>query len=181
MSEKKLDNLFESEKYFSILLEKDPSANRVKLELAEVLYRRNHYYKARNLLLEVKATKPPEKVGNNIDKLLAFINSGESKSWTAYAKAGLMYDTNANQGPSIDTVLMYGLPFDLDNDAKDNQDWALIFKSGIDYSNELNTITAIQIGLNTVYTDYFKLHQYDTLSLSISAGPGWKWHQWSFL
>lgn len=179
ISEKQLNNLSESEKYLSELLARDPDAGRVKLELAEVLYRNGKPDKAKTLLLEVKAANPPPKVGENIDAFLAFIEKGEP-DWSSYASLGLMYDTNVNQGPTIDNVLMYGLPFTLNQDAKANSDWATVLKAGTNYTRSLNQKWALQAGFSLNYTDYRGINSYDALSGSISAGPSWGGQKWFF-
>ncbi len=72
MSAKELDLYNESRKYLEELLKKDSKALRVKLELASIYYKLNDFDKSKELLLEVKQTQPPKRVGDNID---AFFSS----------------------------------------------------------------------------------------------------------
>ncbi len=180
MSAKETGKLKESEAYFSELLEKEPNALRVKLELAEVYYLEKDQAKAKRLLQDVKSANPPAKVGENIDRFLATIDASSPKKWNAYVGAGYMYDTNANQGPSIDSVLMYDLPFTLDQNAKNTRDWALTLKAGADYSYDMSDEWSWQnsIGVSTI--DYRKVNTYDSTNLSLSTGFGYKEGDWTF-
>lgn len=169
-----------SKKYLGELLARSPDAGRVKLELAEVYYRNGEPTKAKELLLEVKATNPPPRVGENIDAFLAFIESGVPREWSAFASIAQMYDTNVNQGPDLDTVLIYDLPFVLDRDAKRNRDWATIVRTGVHYNRAIDDRWAIQAGANLGYTDYRRLSNFDALTVSLWAGPSWRSGDWSF-
>lgn len=180
ISHKSLQRYKEAAKYLSELLERDPEATRVKLELAEVHYRLGQMSRAKQLLHEAKSSNPPARVGENIDAFLAFIESGTPRMWSAYASVGLLHDTNVNQGPRIDTVLMYDLPFTLNKDAKGNTDWASVWKAGVNFNRAIDDSLAFQAGLNLHYSDYQKLNRFDALSLSLSAGPSWRVNSWSF-
>jgi len=166
--------------YLDELLARDPAANRVKLELAEVLVRNNEPIRARQLLREVKASNPPPKVGENIDAFLAFIQSGTPNLFSGWASLGRLYDTNANQGPNIDTVLIYNLPFTLDKDAKGSADWGTVMRAGVNFHHAFNDNLAVQAGVSVYSTDYDTLDRFDTLSLSVNAGPSFKRNGWSF-
>lgn len=180
MSAKQLDDWAASERYLAELLQREPAAARVKLELAEVYFRNGQPKKAKQLLLEAKMANPPTRVGENIDAFLAFIEHGAPKTWNAYASLGLVHDSNANQGPSIDTVLIYNLPFTLDRDARGNSDWAHTLKAGANYTHALRNGVALQAGIHLNYVDYWRLDSFDTANLSFSAGPSWSTGAWKF-
>lgn len=180
LSSKQQGRFEESEKYLNELLLREPTASRVKLELAEVAFRNGRPDKAKRLLLEVKASSPPARVGENIESFLAFIEAGVPKAWSAYASAGLLYDTNANQGPDTDNVLIYDLPFTLEREAQGNHDWANLYKLGAGYAHELDDGLALQAGAHLSYTDYHRLDGFDAMNLSLSAGPSWTRDVWSF-
>ena len=180
MSAKQLDDWAASERYLAELLQREPAAVRVKLELAEVYFHNGQPKKAKQLLLEAKKANPPTRVGENIDAFLAFIEYGAPKAWNAYASLGLMHDSNANQGPNIDTILIYNLPFTLDRDARGNSDWAHILKAGANYTHALQNGLALQAGIHLNYLGYWRLDSFDTASLSFSAGPSWSAGAWKF-
>jgi len=169
-----------TKRYLDELLLREPAASRIKLELAEVLFHNDEPIRARQLLLDVKASNPPPKVGENIDAFLAFIQSGTASFFSGWASAGRLYDTNANQGPNIDTVLIYNLPFTLDKDAKGTEDWANVTRAGVNFNYAFNDRLAWQAGASLYHTNYFDLDRYDSLSLSFNAGPSFRRSGWSF-
>ncbi|MFZ2967881.1 MAG: surface lipoprotein assembly modifier [Sulfuricurvum sp.] len=179
MASKEAGKLDESEKYLTELLQKEPNAPRIKLELAEVTYRKGNVEKTKVLLLEVKSSNPPPKVGENIDKFLASLEGGTPQKWSASAAIGMMYDTNVNMGPNRDTILMYNLPFTLDTKAKNNADWATTLKAGVDYTHPLSDKWAIQAEGGISNTNYKTISNYDSTNLSFSAGPSYHHQQWS--
>jgi len=179
MASKEDGKLDESEKYLTELIQKEPTAPRVKLELAEVTYLKGNVEKTKALLLDVKASNPPQKVGQNIDKFLAILESGAPKSRNAYASIGFMYDSNVNQGPTIDTVLMYSLPFSLDANAKNNDDWATVLKAGADYTHRLNDKWALQASAGFNSINYRTIDSFDLINLSLSAGASYHEGLWT--
>jgi len=167
--------------YLNELLARDPAAGgRVKLELAEALFRNNEPIRARQLLQEVKASNPPPRVGENIDAFLAFIKSGTPSLFSGWASLGRLYDSNANQGPNLDTVLIYNLPFTLDKDARGNADWATVLRGGVNFNHAVNDRLAVQAGVSVYSTDYDTLDRFDVVSLSANVGPSFKRNGWSF-
>jgi len=161
-------------KYFEELLKRDGGAQRVRLDLAMVYYKKGDLKKAKDLLLIVKASNPPKKVGDNIDMFLSAIEQGAvSKNWSITLSAGYMYDSNVNNGPDADTVLMYNLPFKLSDDAKEREDYARTYGAVFNYSKALEDLI-IQSTLSLKVTDYDTLQDYDSNSLSASVGPTWK-------
>jgi len=181
MAAKAQDDWQAVKKHLDTILARDPAGSgRIKLELAEALFRIGEPIRARQLLLEVKASNPPSKVGENIDAFLAFIKSGSPSLFSGWISAGRLYDTNANQGPSIDTVLIYDLPFTLNKDAKGSSDWATVLRAGSNLYYGLNDKLALQGGVSLYSTDYDSLSRFDVVSLSANAGPSFKHNGWSF-
>lgn len=167
---KQIGNFEKSIKYFEELIERDPKALRVKLDLAAAYYQVGNLDKAKELLLQVKATQPPQKVGDNIDSFLAVIDKGIPKLWSVNFGIGYQYDSNVNAGPDTNTVLMYGLPFTLNEDAKGNSDTALKYNFGFNHLQKIDGF-AIQSSISASVTDYKDLNSLDTQLLSISTGP----------
>jgi len=178
MTSKQMGKLEESEKYFTEFLAKEPDTPRVKLELSEVYYTMGKFDEATKLLQEVKSTNPPAVVGNNIDNFMAMIKKNRPKAWSGYAKMGLVHDSNVNQGPSTDNILMYNLPFKLSDDAKDNSDWGLSLQAGANHNYVINPNTAWQSSLNLGLMKYQDIKNYDSVSLSASTGPSHKNGAW---
>lgn len=171
-----LDNAI---KYFELLISRDRGAHRVRLDLATMYYKKQNLTKAKELLKIVKASNPPKKVGDNIDNFLSAIDKGVPKNYSFSMSVGYVYDSNVNAGPKVDTVLMYNLPFTLNSDAKANSDNALKYSFGFNHMKQFKSfVLQSSIGLNI--TDYRKLDNLDSKSLSISSGPTWKDGKYTF-
>jgi len=156
-------------KYYEELLERDKGAMRVRLDLASSYYYTGNLDKAKELLLIVKSSNPPKKVGDNIDSFLAAIEKGVPKSWSISFNMGYQYDTNVNAGPDTDTVLMYNLPFTLSDDAKGNSDHAITYGASFNHLKHINGF-AWQSSIGASVTDYRKFHNLDSKSISFSSG-----------
>ncbi|WP_170232828.1 surface lipoprotein assembly modifier [Desulfuromonas acetexigens] len=166
----------ESSTYLKKVIELDPEqAGRAKLELAQLAYTLGDAETAKNYLTEVKSAKPPTKVGENIDQFLEMIErQGVPKQWRVNGSVGWMYDSNANAGPAIDSVLLFGLPFDLSSDAKEQSDNALLLQLGVDHNQGISDDLGWQTGFSLSRTDYNDIDNLDSLVLSGSTGPSWR-------
>jgi tetratricopeptide (TPR) repeat protein len=174
MSAKELGKFSEAEKFCERVLAINPDAQRVKLEIADICFRKGDTEKAKQYLLEVKATHPPEKVGANIDKFLAIIDSPKSKKWHVYGNAGWLYDSNVNSGPDTDTVLMFGLPFHLSKDAKERSDHAFTARAGFNHYTPFNDNIAWQGNYAVSTINYSSINELDSLLFTASTGPTWR-------
>lgn len=161
--------------YLEKVIELDPEqAGRAKLELAQLAYSLGDGDAAKSYLTEVKAAKPPVKVGENIDQFLEMIDTqGVPRQWSVNGSIGWMYDSNVNAGPTTDSVLLFGLPFILTTDAKKQSDNAVIVNIGADYNKGITDDFAWQTGFSLGRTDYNNIDTLDSLILSGSTGPSW--------
>lgn len=183
ISAKLSGNLRKSERYFRAALEREPSAGRIRLELAEVLYRQGKLNASRAELVTVRSMNPPEQVRQNIDGFIAQVDAAKAdpslrpkvqKSWSAYITAGFTSDSNVNAGPDTDTVFLYGLPFTLSSGAQETHDTAFFLRTGINHQAQLNNGVVWRSSANLSFTNYFEANAYDTTSLSVSSGPSFK-------
>lgn len=159
--------------YFEKVIELDPMHSaRAKLELAQLSYALGDAEQAKEYLNEIKATKPPAQVGNNIDQFLAQIDTqGTPKQWQLMASVGWLDDSNANAGPTSDSVLMFGLPFTLSNTAKKSHDTAWLMNVGFSHNAGLTDDLGWQSNLSISRTDYNKINTIDSDVISASTGP----------
>lgn len=181
---KQAGQLDRSEGYFRSALQREPNAGRIRLELAEVLYRQGKLDDSRAELVAVRAMNPPEQVRQNIDGFIAQVDQaranpnagprGPQKNWNAYITVGFTSDGNVNAGPDSDTVFLYGLPFTLSSAAQETQDTALFVRTGISHQAQLDNGILWRSSANLSFTNYFEADAYDTTSLSISSGPSFK-------
>jgi hypothetical protein len=159
--------------YFEKVIALDPThSGRAKLELAQLSYAIGDAERAKEYLTEVKATKPPAKVGDNIDQFLKQIDTqGVPRQWRLYASAGWLNDSNANAGPTINSVTMFGLPFILSKAAKKTHDNAVQLSLGLDHNINITDDMGWQSNLSANRTDYRKINTIDADVLSASSGP----------
>lgn len=181
---KQAGQLARSEGYFRAALQREPNAGRIRLELAEVLYRQGKLDESRVELVAVRAMNPPEQVRQNIDGFIAQVDQaranpnagprGPQKNWNAYITVGFTSDGNVNAGPDSDTVFLYGLPFTLSSATQETQDTALFVRTGISHQAQLDNGILWRSSANLSFTNYFEADAYDTTSLSVSSGPSFK-------
>ena len=145
-------------------------AGEAKLEIALLEYSLGNITKAQEYAIEVRDSSPPARVGDTIESFLKDMTiQGSPKHYRLSAYVGYMHDTNANSGPDADSVLLYGLPFTLSNDAKENTD--NLRKIGFNY-NYLKSLTDTSwwessLGINS--TDYETINNLDSIVLSASS------------
>ena len=171
-SAKESGDLDSAIKYFEELLENDTNAHRIRLDLATIYYEKKNFKKANELFLIVRASDIPKTVRDNIDAFLETAKKKMLKNWNIFVSVGYLYDSNANAGPKTDTVLMYDLPFNLSDDAKQNQDNAILYAFGFNHM-KLFYESVLQSSINYRATDYNKLNDFDTQSIAVSIGPAW--------
>ena len=172
---KQAGKLDDAADYFEKVLAIDPKADRVKLELAAVTYQLGNAERAKTLLLDVKAARPPAGVVSNIDRFLATIESNKGqKNWRITASAGWIYDSNVNAGPNEDIIAMFGLPFRLSSDAKPAEDNAYLLGLGFDHVIPVNGSVGWQSHVGVNWRDNATVDNLDSLYLSGSSGPVWK-------
>ncbi len=180
ISAKQAKNLTASQQYFEQLLKRDPSAARVKLELAETVFHLGNRQYARQLLVDVKNMNPPQAVLQNINNFIYQIdnpnvvqptNNPSRVQWGVWGELGFMVDSNANAAPVIDTVTMYDVPFTLSDDAKQMKDNAKIAKLGITNHIKLSDRVYWQTQLSGHWKGYNTLSILDSLQFNLQTGP----------
>jgi len=170
--------LFTAKDYFNLAIKhsnKPALTGEMKLELAQVEYQLGNGEIAKKYLTQVKANNPPKLVGDNIDNFLNIINTqGTPKKYAFNASIGWTHDSNVNAGPTADSVLMFGLPFTLSEDAKSTSDSAKVLKFGANHNTSLSDEMSVQSAVSISKTDYNKLDNLDSLSVSASSGVSYK-------
>jgi outer membrane protein len=169
----------EAIRLYEEMLTKEPKATRVRLELATLLHNTGQIDKGREHFLTVKASNPPKKIGDNIERFLQAGKKPEEKNWRFTVSAGISHDSNVNAGPYEDTVLMYSLPFTLSDDAKETSDIGFTYGLRADYLKNFNQLWGVQGSVSLNATDYAKLQSQDTRTLSGSLGPSFKHGTWA--
>lgn len=181
MSAKLSGNLIKAEQYFRSALSREPGAGRIRLELAEALFRQGKFDNSRSELMTVRRMNPPKQVQQNIDALIAQVDAAKinpnraaqapKKNWSAYISTGFTSDSNVNAGPDKGTVSLYGLPFTLSSGAQETQDTGFFFRTGINHQAQLHNGIAWPSSVNISSTHYFESSTYNTTTLNLSSGP----------
>lgn len=174
MTAKESGHFGKAVQYFQQILNIDQNAHRVKLELAVVLLNQGKKKQAKQYLEEVKASNPPVEVSRNVKQLLATIASKSQKTWQVTGSIGWIYDSNVNTAPDTDSVLMFGLPFQLSTNAKSQSDTAIKSSLGINHIKQLNDKLAWRSGASISSTNYRDINNLDSVVLSASTGGIWK-------
>ncbi len=155
-------------KYYEILLQNDPNAHRVRLELASLYYDDNQLEKSNEQFLIVKSAKIPKQVESNIDNYYVKKQLEKQKNYNFFGSLAYIVDSNVNLGPNIDSVTMYDIDFTLSSDAKESDDTAISLRAGAEYYNQFKDFT-LKTSLNTNKVDYSDKDDYDTSSISLST------------
>lgn len=123
----KTGNLTLAIESFRRMLYIDSDLHRVRLDLALALFTVGQYDEARQELMTVLKTNPPDAVRHNIDRLMAAIDR-ETKKLTGNIRfsQGFMYDTNVNAGPEEQQLKVSGGTIILDDDSVKVRDEALV-------------------------------------------------------
>lgn len=181
---KQSNRLAKSESYFRTALAQEPNAGRIRLELAEVLYRRGKLDASHAELLTVRRMNPPEQVRRNIDGFISQVETaranpraarkGPQKNWSAYITVGLTSDSNVNAGPDDDQVFLYGLPFTLSAAAQETSDIAFFTRLGAYHQHKVGDGVDWQSAVHLSFTDYVDADPYDSTSLHLRSGPSYR-------
>ncbi len=162
---------------FKQMLEVDPNLPRVRLELAATYFQMGKYKEARQELATVKASKPPEEVVKNIDRLLATIDEATKKfSWNLRVSMGIVSDNNVSAGATNPVIGTSIGPLTLAQDSRRVSDTGYVTNLS---ANALYKFRESPTGpaWNTTF-DYYsimynKYSQYDYLMLDATTGPWW--------
>ena len=164
--------------YFQKILKDEPDNNRVRLELARAYFLAGEEQKelAKKEFLAVKASNPPPLVGKNIERFLDIIEGRTSgvgrHKWIAQATAGLMYDSNANGGPSSSSILLFGqYTPNTDKKISDTADEASLYLGHVFPFTDSYTW---QSDISFTHTGYHEYHEYNADVLNVSSGPSFR-------
>lgn len=106
------------------MLARDPSLDRIRLDLSLVEIQRGHLREARQLLQIVSADNPPEPVQKNIATVLVHLDSieGIGHTWDGALSTGINTDSNANVAPSSGNVTVLDTTIPLGAGAREKSD-----------------------------------------------------------
>jgi hypothetical protein len=165
-----------------------PTLHRARLELARTEYLARDYDAAEESLEAVLADPDvPASVRPTLLAFLAQIRDDRRKfedqhRWGGYVYGGIMYDSNVNFGTTRDIIDIGGLPFVIDPDARELDDWAGVLEGGVSHTyNPQKTFEAgektgyflWQTQGNAYYRGYFDETDFNFGVLTARTGPAW--------
>ena len=153
---------------FRAILDRDPSLNRVRLDLARAFFEKGDDEEAEHHFRVAEAAGLPATVQENVDKFLDAIR--RRKHWSLDVTVGIAPDTNSNAATSAKSVTIYSLPFDLNSDARQHSGFGVTAELGGSYQYELAPNSRFILGADDKEVDYAS-HKFDDRTMSGVAGP----------
>lgn len=151
----------------SILIDQ-PKAVRVRLELARAFYLAEDYENATRQFQFALAADPPPGVAATIRGYLATIR--DAKSFSYNFTASLAPDTNLNGGSSAREVTLFGIPFDLTEDARQRSGVGLAVEGGAEWLPSIGPGKRLRLGMHAERREYAG-SKFDDMILAAYAGP----------
>ena len=151
----------------SILIDQ-PDATRVRLELARAFYLARDYGNALRQFQFALAGDLPPAVATNVQSYLASIR--ETKSLTYNFGVAVAPDTNLNTGSSAREVSLFGLPFDLSEEARQRSGVGLAVEAGGEWAPRIGTGKRLRLGLSGQRREYSG-SDFDDMTVAGHAGP----------
>ncbi|MEO5578449.1 MAG: surface lipoprotein assembly modifier [Sphingomicrobium sp.] len=161
------DNI-QAVRIFRAILIDEPGATRVRLELARAFYLTKDYGNALRQFQLALAGRPPRQVVANINQYLTSIRDSKSLSYSF--GLSVAPDTNLNTGSSSREVDLFGLPFDLSEEARQKSGIGLAVEGAVEWAPSIGTGKRLRIGLTGQRREY-KGSDFDDMILSAYAGP----------
>lgn len=155
-------------RWYRELLDEKPNAAAVRIEVALLLASLGEEAAAASELRRAEATGLPAEVSRTIHN--ANVIFWNRRPFGVDLSVGLAPDTNINSATSSDTVTLFGLPFQLSNDAKARSGIGLTFDGSMSVRRPTSSRgqLILQAGLGgRIYRD----SRFNDVTFSASAGP----------
>src|SRR4051794_9099095 len=130
--------------HFRSILVREPTALRVRLELARALYLSHDYENAFRQFQFARAGKLPPGVGASIDRFVAAIR--RKKNWSYNLNFAVAPDTNINNGTSSREAIIFGLPFQLGDQTRKRSGIGLAAAASGEFAPRLTEQIRLRIG-----------------------------------
>lgn len=153
--------------YRSILVD-EPGASRVRLELARTFFLEKDFGNALRQFQFALAADPPASVADNIRKYIAAIREAKTLSYTV--SVAVAPDTNLNTGSAAREVTLFGLPFDLSDEARQRSGVGLAVEGGGEWAPTIAPRARLRIGANLHRREYVG-STFDDMIIAGYMGP----------
>ena len=158
----------------SVLID-HPRATRVRLELARAFFLAKDYGNSLRQFQFALAGDPPREVAANISGYITAIRNAKSFSYNF--SLAVAPDSNLNTGSSAREVTLFGLPFDLSDDARKRSGVGVAMDAGGEWAPSIGEGTRLRLGLSGQRREYWGA-QFDDMTLAAYAGPRFVRGKW---
>ena len=148
---------------FRAILADQPDLTLVRAELARTLVALDERDSARHHLELLAAAAPTPELARNFDDFIAAIDA--DRPWSFNAWVSLAPSTNFTNGTSTRTVIVAGLPFEVDAESRGKSGIGLRGGANAGYTHRLGDGLALVGGAGVQYSEYAG-DRYDDLVLS---------------
>jgi tetratricopeptide (TPR) repeat protein len=155
---------------FRLALVRDPRSARLRLELGRAFYLAKDYANAELQFERALAGDLPPPVQANARRFLDRIR--REKRWSYEFTLGLAPDTNINLGSSAKDTIIFGLPFEIGDDAKMRSGIGIAADSSVEFSPRLNDRLRWKTGV-AIRRSAYRQSQFDDTIASGWSGPQW--------
>jgi len=145
-----------------------PSSTRIRLELARSFYLEKDYENAFRQFQFARAGNPPPAVVAVIERYLAAIRL--QKNWSYNFGIALAPDTNINNATSAREAQLFGLPFRLDDSARQKSGVGIAVDGGVEVAPAIGQSSRLRLGAAFQRKDYRGRGLDDTV-VAFHAGP----------
>jgi outer membrane protein len=160
---------------FRSILVRDPTALRVRLELARAFYLSHDYENAFRQFQFARAGKLPPGVGASIDRFVAAIR--REKNWSYNVSFAVAPDTNINNGTSSKEATIFGLPFDLSDDTRKRSGTGLAITASGEFAPRLSEQVRLRMG-SAIERREYEGKAFDDMTIAAYAGPRLLLERW---
>ncbi len=153
---------------FRAILARDPTLNRVRLDLAQAYYLNGDDASATYHFRAAVAQGLPPEVQANVVQYLEDIR--RRKRWDAAVSFAVAPDTNINAATTADSVTLFGLPFVLDPNAQAKSGVGLSASAAGSYRFVVSDNVRLKVGAAGYATEYGN-PDYTDRNISAHIGP----------
>ncbi len=147
-----------------------PGLTRVRLELARAFFLRGADALSREHFERVLAGAPPPAMAVNIRRFLYAMRV--RRQWNGYLSLNIEENDNVNTGTSIETVYIFGLPFEVNEESRARSETGLVVSTGFEHQYPLGERWRWRFGVDAQRSEYAG-HDFDQNYLQLSSGPRW--------
>lgn len=147
-----------------------PGLTRVRLELAQAFFLKGDNDLSQRHFNLVLAGKPPPAMEYNVRRFLYSIRA--RRKWSGYLSVSVVQNDNINSGTDTETIYLFGLPFDVNEESRPRSGAGLLVSTGGEYQYPLGQHWRWRIGTDAAHIEYAG-HEFDENWLQFRTGPRW--------